>query len=190
MIAFEVWHNGEKLCLASVGETGVLTQMLTWSLGEGKAPSDEHPRYRKTNLHVGGLANGEHLRWLDSMFDVEVGDEVTIHIVEVESADEPPNRHRRETGEERAQKVQEGLDAARALLPSPIVEGDFLASPRGYDELLAAGEPEVSVKVLAKLGDLNECPPAFWEALHAVARVLKMYNESHVYGEKADVDAG
>lgn len=190
MIAFEVWLNGKKLCLASVGDAGVLTQILSWSQREPKADSNEKPKPEKTGLHVGGLARGEYMDWLERTFSVTVGDEVTVKIVEVEQADEPKHRKRAETGEERAQKVRDGLDAAKALLPSPPIEGDFLASLRGYDELLAADEPEMGVKVLANLGDLNACAPDFWKALENVGADLRMYEQLDGYRKKADATNG
>ena len=119
---------------------------------------------------------------------MEIGDEVTIKIVEVERADEPTHRERAETDEERAQKVRDGLEATKALLPSPLVEGGFLSSLRGYDELLAADEPGMSVKVLANLGELNGCDVEFWGALSAVAADLQMYGQLDDYYAKAEID--
>ncbi len=188
MIAFEIRLNGEKVCLAGIGEHGVMSQHLSWSQRAPKADSNEKPERAKPHFHIGGLVNQEHIDWIRHQ-DVEIGDEVTIRIVEVESADEPTHRERAESDEERAQKVRDGLDATKALLPSPLIEGEFLASLRGYDELLAADEPEMSVKVLANLGDLNGCEPEFWRELAAVAADLQMYQQLDGYCEKAKIDA-
>ena len=78
MICFEVWVNGEKICLAGVGESDVLTCIL-----------DGGRRGLKSNLHVGGLVNEKHVRWTEKRHSLEVGDEVTIKIVEADTVDEP-----------------------------------------------------------------------------------------------------
>lgn len=187
MIAFEVRLNGEKICVAGIGNHGVLSQTLSWCPREPKADSDEASQARKPSFYIGGLVNEEHIDWIRYQ-DVEIGDEFTIVIVEVESADEPTHRERAESDEERTKKVRDGLDAAKALLPSPLIEGDFLASLRGYDELLAADEPEMSVKVLANLGDLNGCDIEFWGELSSVASDLQMYMQLEGYYEKAEID--
>jgi hypothetical protein len=51
MICFEVRVNGEKICLAGVGD-----DVLNCILDGGR-------RGFKSNLHVGGLINDEHVRW-------------------------------------------------------------------------------------------------------------------------------
>lgn len=77
LICFEVWVNGEKICLAGVGDSGVLNSIIHVA------------EPRKPDLHVGGLVNDEHVRWTERMHFLEVGDEVTIKIVEADTADEP-----------------------------------------------------------------------------------------------------
>lgn len=187
MIAFEICLNGEKICVAGIGSHGVLSQTLTWHQREPKTDSGEKSQSPKPHFHIGGLVNQEHVDWI-SLQAVNVGDELNIKIVEVESADEPVHRERAESDEERAQKVRDGLDATKALLPSPLIEGEFLASLLGYDELLAADEPEMSVKVLANLGELNGCDLEFWRELSAVASDLQMYGQLDSYYEKAEMD--
>ncbi len=183
MIAFEIHLNGEKLCVAGIGERGVLSQHLSWVGRELKA-KDVELKTIEPYLHIGGLVNDQHVSWIKQR-TLDVGDEVVIKIVEVEVADEPTNREPRESDEERARKVRDGLDATKALLPSPLVEGEFLASLREYEQLLAAYEPEMSVKVLANLGDLNNCAPEFWESLEFVASELQMYQPLDSYRAKA-----
>lgn len=36
MLAFEVHLNGRKICTAGIGEPGVITNVITWVLGDGK----------------------------------------------------------------------------------------------------------------------------------------------------------
>lgn len=91
MICFEVWVNGEKICLAGVGESGVLNSIVTWG---GR-------QWIKTDLHVGGLVNDEHVRWTEKEHILEVGDEVTIKIVEADTADEPVRKEPRKRQEQK-----------------------------------------------------------------------------------------
>lgn len=104
MIAFEIHLNGEKLCVAGIGEHGVLSQHLSW-VGRNPKADEEEVQTREPHLHVGGLVNDEHLNWIKQT-SVNVGDEIVIAIVEIASADEPIHRERAETDEERAQKVR------------------------------------------------------------------------------------
>jgi hypothetical protein len=83
MICFEVWVNGEKICLPGVGD-----DVLNCILDGGR-------RGFKSNLHVGGLLNDEHVRWTQKIHALEVGDEVIIKIVEADAADEPVRREPR-----------------------------------------------------------------------------------------------
>ena len=83
MICLEVWVNGEKICLAGVGD-GVLHCIV-----------DAARRRFKSHLHVGGLIDNEHVRWTQRDHFLEVGDEVTIKIVEADAVDEPVRKHPR-----------------------------------------------------------------------------------------------
>jgi hypothetical protein len=95
MICFEVYVNGKRVCLAGVGETGVLSGILTWvkrgphqaheDAGEDDIPDED------VTLHVGGLGqhgkDALHLDWADE--DLNVGDEVLLRIVERDKCDPP-----------------------------------------------------------------------------------------------------
>lgn len=80
MIAFEVLVNDRSLCVAGVGDEGILHANVTHM-----ARLEENSV--RTLLHVGGLANREHLRWLDGFHALEIGDEVRIRVLESSSAD-------------------------------------------------------------------------------------------------------
>lgn len=56
MRAFEVSLNGKKLCLAGIGDNGVLTTIVNWVPLKGKGD---------LLLHVGGLMGptDEHVSW-------------------------------------------------------------------------------------------------------------------------------
>ena len=187
MIAFEVHLNGEKLCLASVGDYGVLSQHLSWVESKAKAQSVPAEKRPKASLRVGGLVDGQHVNWIQQQA-VDVGDEITLKIVEVAKADEVIRREAAETDAELAAKVEAGFKAVEAELPSSPVEAGFLTSLAGYRELRALNESEMAVKVLANLGDANNCPPDFWAELQAVAQDLQMYRQLDGYRKKAGLD--
>lgn len=84
MICFEVWVNGEKICLAGVGKSGILNSII-----------DLAAKHQHLSLHVGGLVNDEHVRWTEKAHHLKVGDEVTVKIVEADAADEPIRKHPR-----------------------------------------------------------------------------------------------
>jgi hypothetical protein len=84
--AFVIHRNGEQLCTAGIGTDGVLSAMVNWVSREGK--SDFH-------MDVGGLdsATDEHVRW--DLPDIDIGDEITIRLVETDAIDQPAQRYRR-----------------------------------------------------------------------------------------------
>jgi hypothetical protein len=89
MIGFEVALNGQRLCTASAGETGVLSAAVTWVLRTApgvKEPSD-------LRLEIGGLAKEAHLHW-PAPRKLAVGDEVLVKIVETSRPDPPARTDR------------------------------------------------------------------------------------------------
>lgn len=84
MRSFNVSLNGKKLCLAGVGERGVLSAIISW-VGEDRGED--------LFIHVGGLANEEHIDWVKQK-GLQVGDEIRVKIVESGSADECVRRRR------------------------------------------------------------------------------------------------
>jgi hypothetical protein len=74
MRAFIVCLNGEQLCVAGTGESGVLTAIITHAAG---------PVVDDLFLDVGGLESktGEHLRWGPYPHrKLAVGDEITVKV--------------------------------------------------------------------------------------------------------------
>lgn len=82
MRSFNVSLNGKKLCLAGVGERGVLSAIISWVAGD---------RGEDLFIEVGGLANDEHIDWVKQKC-LQVGDEIRVKIVESGPADEPVRR--------------------------------------------------------------------------------------------------
>jgi hypothetical protein len=92
MIAFEVHLNGKKVCTAGVGDLGVLSTIVTWR-GTQPYKKGEQLVAEFLTLDAGGLSSsGEHLRWVGRK--IKRGDEVSIKVVEVASADKPRERKR------------------------------------------------------------------------------------------------
>ena len=85
MICFEIFVNGERLCLAGV-EPGVLAAHVTsW---QGGSTTEREP---VTHLHVSGVTEKKRFDWTESGSEeslLKVGDEVTIRIVEADKPDD------------------------------------------------------------------------------------------------------
>jgi len=84
MTAFEVFINGHRVCLAGVGENGVLAAIVNWIGGPDKAET--------FRLSVSGLdtSTDEHLTW--KVPTIGVGAEVLVRVLESSSVDLPHNR--------------------------------------------------------------------------------------------------
>jgi hypothetical protein len=83
MICFEVYINGQKICLAGVGDNGVLSAMATFTASS---------ELQKTEFRVGGMTKvdvetSQQIEWLDR--ELSVGDTITVKIVEAEKYDMP-----------------------------------------------------------------------------------------------------
>lgn len=97
MRAFEVSLNGKKLCLAGIGDDGVLTTIVNWVTGKNAVD---------LFLQVGGLISpaGEHVSWINQK-PLRVDDRISVNIVEAKVVDKPTKRRRRHPAEGlRAQK--------------------------------------------------------------------------------------
>ena len=96
MRAFKIYLNGKKLCLAGVGNDGVLTTPITYVRSRKR---------RETQVYVGGLISpqGEHVMWRQSR--LRPGDELRVKIVETETVDKPLRRFSRDhTADEQRKK--------------------------------------------------------------------------------------
>ena len=82
MTAFAVYLNDKKLCVAGIGEDGVLDVIVDYVGGH----------VNQTSLSVGGLISSrEHVRWLQDAA-LKMGDEVRVKVVESHSIDAPITR--------------------------------------------------------------------------------------------------
>lgn len=101
MKAFEVSINGHRVCLAGVGDAGVLHAIVGWVGGFGPDPNED------LSLSVCGLEklSDEHLRWHAP--SLGVGAEVLVRVVEAAAVDPPDERFRHEK--------RRGMDEYREL---------------------------------------------------------------------------
>ena len=83
MRAFEVHLNGKRLCVAGIGDQGVLNALISLMLGQNR---------NEVRLEVGGLSLPfqEYLTW--SKRKLRSGDEVRIRVCEANSIDRPKER--------------------------------------------------------------------------------------------------
>jgi hypothetical protein len=94
MLAFEVWIDGQRQCLAGVEDWAILSAHVTASRSrdQGTSPQDD------LEFYVGGMTGDDetgashHFRW--KRRNLAVGMQVTIQIVEVDRADDPIRRYR------------------------------------------------------------------------------------------------
>jgi hypothetical protein len=107
MRVFDVFVNDEKLCRAGVGDDGVLDTIVTWVKLTGEAAEQarrSNAPVEETRLHVGGLSNDTHQRWVQRM--LTVGDRVTVEVASARSADAPSHsrKQNRKKDEERERR--------------------------------------------------------------------------------------
>jgi hypothetical protein len=87
MRAFEVYLNGERLCLAGANDESVLSTIIDY-VGKVGNPDNEE----RLHLSVGGLLipQEEHVRWQER--DLAVGDEIRVRILDSDTVDMPSRR--------------------------------------------------------------------------------------------------
>ncbi|HKW18279.1 MAG TPA: hypothetical protein VJO35_12300 [Terriglobales bacterium] len=86
MRAFEISLNGKTLCVAGIGEDGVLSAIVDWVT---------KPDHGDLFLDVGGLISprDEHVQWVRQK-PLEVNDEIQVRIIETAHVDEPAQTNR------------------------------------------------------------------------------------------------
>jgi hypothetical protein len=87
MRAFQVRLNGKRICLAGIGEQGVLSTTITYV---------PFRKRRETRLYVGGLVlpQDEHVCWKQVV--LRTGDEIRLKVVETDTVDKPRFRYPRD----------------------------------------------------------------------------------------------
>lgn len=102
MNAFDVRLNGKRLCVAGIGEDGVMTATIDHVIGRG---------HDELSIRVGGLFSPaeEHVTW--KRLSLKVGDRVEVRIVESEAIDKPTERFRTDSkqGERNARAYAKAL---------------------------------------------------------------------------------
>ena len=88
MKAFDVRLNGKKLCVAGIGEDGVMSTLIDHVVRNG---------HNGLDLTVGGLLSptDEHVTW--KRLPLKVGDKVEVRIIEAAAVDSPEERFRRDS---------------------------------------------------------------------------------------------
>jgi len=115
VVCFEVFLNERRLCLAGVGEHGLLSAFLSW---HSLAPAERAPYQEGQGPHLGLIVNGgggsragESLHWVEDVA-IGVGNEVKIRIIEAETPDEPRRmtvREQREAARDTRRRLYEEL---------------------------------------------------------------------------------
>lgn len=102
MIAFEVFHNGRRVCIAGASDLCVLSTHITAAgkLGNETVPFHPDQTTGKVSLSVGGLTRRKnpkkdvHMNWL-SLTKLKIGDVVEVRVTDTEKVDKPKTRKRR-----------------------------------------------------------------------------------------------
>jgi hypothetical protein len=96
MLAFELFVDDERICLAGMEDWAVMSVILS-AVRSGQRP-DGQPREGKLDVHVGGLSEDDpdgvahHARW--ARIDLATGSRVSVNVVETDHPDPPARRYR------------------------------------------------------------------------------------------------
>ena len=121
MRAFEVSVNDKRLCVAGIGNDGVLNTMVDYVNGSGR---------NELFLRVGGLIGptNEHVVWVRRR--LKRGDEVRVRIVEATIAEPPKERQRRDPKQDLRAQKRYVREMARKLAWELKTKQTFNAKPR------------------------------------------------------------
>ena len=92
MKCFEIRINGDKVCTAGVGDSGVLNSFVSFMTRKEQDETPNDVGSENLFITVTGIANlednaSDHLEWLHR--DLNVGDEIVIKIIEASTCDDP-----------------------------------------------------------------------------------------------------
>lgn len=125
MRVFDVFVNDETVCRAGVGRDGVLDAIVSWVKLTGAA-AREARRLRtpveETRLHVGGLSNETHQRWVQRR--LTTGDRVTVAVASSSTADAPSHRHKRNDRQDEDRERRYFLELKKKYESSGARPGD------------------------------------------------------------------
>ena len=133
MICFEIILNRRRLCVAGVGDSGVLSTIISWVGGSPAAPSKRgRTRAGDAQLHVGGLYNPEphvnvHPRWINKR--LKAGDEVTVRVIKCNHPDIAKEKTIQTDDDIREQQRQYYLSVKEQFEPS---EHSARAKPKSH----------------------------------------------------------
>jgi hypothetical protein len=85
MLALEIQINGKKVCTGGIEKLNILSAMVHWHISRDKLDLDVHGMTEEKGY-------AEHLRWLQQKLDI--GDEVTIRVVDTDKPTKPKKRYR------------------------------------------------------------------------------------------------
>jgi hypothetical protein len=112
MVAFEVFRNDKRLCVAGVGDFGVLIACVNWvahrpeKLDQRRTAGISEQQPTELNVHVSGLQSDEatplHKEWTDTT--LQVGDQIKIHVIDATHVDPATAEHRDKPGDVLEQK--------------------------------------------------------------------------------------
>jgi hypothetical protein len=112
MLAFEIYLNDQKLCRAGIGDSGVLSAIVTWAA----TTMSTGARNESLFLNTSGLINpdGRHVSWINHK-NLGVGDRVLVNIVEAASVDEYQKRDPADDARLRQAKEEQVRRSAKEL---------------------------------------------------------------------------
>jgi hypothetical protein len=141
MIAFIVSVNGERVSTIGIGDNGVLSTHVSWS-GSLRDSGD-------LGLSLGGLDSrtNEHVRYPDPP-EIQVGDTVTIQVIETDVVDPPIDRKTPAQLREEEQEFLTEMEAEQQakMLQKLDEELPQLRAPWELEPSQAAPLPPVDVK--------------------------------------------
>lgn len=85
MLGLEIQINGKKVCTVSMDKLNILSAAVHWHVSRNQLDFDVHGMTEETGY-------AEHLKWLEKKLDI--GDVVTIRIVDTDKLTKPKKRYR------------------------------------------------------------------------------------------------
>jgi hypothetical protein len=88
MRCFEVEVNGERYCLAGVGDVGALSAFVTYVGVRGsEGAAVIGPTYLSVSGFSGSVEDQRHVHWREGIHPLSPGDVITVRVLDAESPD-------------------------------------------------------------------------------------------------------